>query len=56
MLEPLALFKLKLIIWMIKKYIIYNQVKDKNFWKFVVGCSLKIVRAKILFLRSKNTI
>ena len=54
--EQFALFKLKLITWMIKKYIFYSQVEDEDFCKFVDGYSLGAVNAKTLLSRSGNTI
>ena len=54
--EQLALFKLKLITWMIKKHISYSQVEDEDFREFVAGCSLGAVSAETLLPRSGNTI
>ena len=54
--EQLALFKLKLITWMVKKHISYSQVEDEDFRKFVASCSLVAVSAETLFPRSGNTI
>ncbi len=54
--EQLALFKLKLITWMVKKHISYSKVKDEEFCKFVASCLLGAVSAETLLLRSGNTI
>ncbi len=54
--EQLALFKLKLITWMVKKHISYSQVEDEDFRKFVASCSLGAVSGEILLPRSGNTI
>ena len=41
---------------MIKKYIFYSRIEDKNFHKFVAGCLLKAISAETLLSRFENTI
>lgn len=53
--EQLGLFKLKLIIWMIKKHISSSQVEDEDFREFVGSCSLEALNAQVLLPRSGNT-
>ncbi len=54
--EQLALFKLKLITWMVKKHISYSQVEDDDSRKFVASCSLGAANAETLLTRSGNAI
>ncbi len=54
--EQLALFKLKLITWMVKKHISYSQTEDEDFRKYVASCSLGAANAETLLPRSGNTI
>lgn len=41
---------------MIKKYIFYNQIKNENFYKFIIGYLLKTISVKILFSYFGNII
>ncbi len=54
--EQLALLKLNLITWMVKKHISYSLVKDEDFCKFVASCSLGAISAETLLSRSEVTI
>lgn len=41
---------------MIKRYISYNQAKNRNFYKFWANYSLKVINTKILLFYSRNFI
>ncbi len=54
--EQLALFKLKLIKWIVKKHIFHSQVEDGDFRKFVASCSPGAVSAETELSLSGNSI